>query len=127
MIWQLKDYFGLEHHRAKTLSGLLSRLATKVAAYTCGQWLNSRLDRPRVRSGELFDRRVALCSTSDTGASRDGYRSPAENHTRPALHYEEHVYSHRPFRASPDPHRVFRQDVVTRRASPPRPVLRSVL
>ncbi|MCA1731652.1 MAG: hypothetical protein LC751_20300 [Actinobacteria bacterium] len=34
--WQLKDLFGLERHRAKTLSGLLTRLAAKVA-YTCGR------------------------------------------------------------------------------------------
>ena len=31
---QLKDSFGLERHRAKTLEGLLTRLAAKVAAYT---------------------------------------------------------------------------------------------
>ena len=43
---QLRDYFGLERHRAKTLSGLLTRLAAKVAAYTCGQVLNNRLGRP---------------------------------------------------------------------------------
>lgn len=46
VIWQLKDYFGLECHRAKTLSGLLSRLAAKVAAYTCGMCFNARLGRP---------------------------------------------------------------------------------
>ena len=46
VIWQLNDYFGLEHHRAKTLSGLLTRLAAKVAACTCGQVLNNRLGRP---------------------------------------------------------------------------------
>jgi hypothetical protein len=46
VIWQLKDYFGLERHRAKSLSGLLTRLATKVAAYTVGQVLNERLGRP---------------------------------------------------------------------------------
>ncbi len=46
VIWQLKDYFSLEHHRAKTLGGLLSRLAAKVAAYTCGQLLNAQLGRP---------------------------------------------------------------------------------
>jgi hypothetical protein len=46
VIWQLKDHFGLERHRAKTLNGLLSRLAAKVAAYTCGQLLNARLSRP---------------------------------------------------------------------------------
>lgn len=46
VIWQLKDYFGLERHRAKTLGGLLTRLAAKVAAYTCGQLLNAGLGRP---------------------------------------------------------------------------------
>jgi hypothetical protein len=46
VIWQLKDQFGLERHRAKTLNGLLTRLAAKVAAYTCGQLLNARLGRP---------------------------------------------------------------------------------
>jgi hypothetical protein len=46
VIWQLKDYFGLERHRAKTLNGLLTRLAAKAAAYTCGQVLNNRLGRP---------------------------------------------------------------------------------
>ncbi len=45
VIWQLKDYFGLERHRTKTLDGLLTRLAAKVTAYTCGQLLNSRLGR----------------------------------------------------------------------------------
>lgn len=46
VISQLKDLFGLERHRAKTLGGLLARLAAKVAAYTCGQVLNARLGRP---------------------------------------------------------------------------------
>jgi hypothetical protein len=46
VIWQLKDLFGLERHRAKTLGGLLARLAAKVAAYTCGQMLNSQRGRP---------------------------------------------------------------------------------
>ena len=45
VIWQLKDYFGLERHRAKTLDGLLTRLAAKVAAYTCGQLFNAMLGR----------------------------------------------------------------------------------
>jgi len=45
VIWQLKDYFGLERHRAKTLGGLLTRLAAKVAAYTCGQLFNAMLGR----------------------------------------------------------------------------------
>ena len=46
VIWQLKDQFSLERYRAKTLDGLLVRLAAKVAAYTCGQVLNARLGRP---------------------------------------------------------------------------------
>ena len=54
MIWQLKDPFGLEHHRAKTLSGLLTRLAAKVAAYTCGQLLNVRLGRPLRHLADLL-------------------------------------------------------------------------
>jgi hypothetical protein len=45
VIDQLKDLFALERHRAKTLGGLLTRLAAKVAAYTCGQVLNQRLGR----------------------------------------------------------------------------------
>lgn len=45
VIDQLKDLFALERHRAKTLGGLLARLAAKVAAYTCGQVLNRRLGR----------------------------------------------------------------------------------
>lgn len=46
VICQLRDQFGLERHRAKTLGGLLARLAVKVAAYTCVQLLNAWLDRP---------------------------------------------------------------------------------
>lgn len=46
VIDQLKDLFGLESHRAKTLDGLLARTAAKVAAYTCGQILNMLLERP---------------------------------------------------------------------------------
>jgi Transposase DDE domain len=46
VIYQLKDFFGLERHRAKTLDGLLTRLAAKVAAYTCGQRINDSLGRP---------------------------------------------------------------------------------
>ena len=46
VIDQLKDLFALERHRAKTLRGLLSRLAAKIVAYTCGQALNARLGRP---------------------------------------------------------------------------------
>ena len=46
LIDQLKDIFALERHRAKTLEGLLTRLVAKVAAYTVGQVLNKRLERP---------------------------------------------------------------------------------
>jgi hypothetical protein len=46
VIYQLKDFFSLESHRAKTLQGLLARLAAKVAAYTCAQRLNDSLGRP---------------------------------------------------------------------------------
>jgi hypothetical protein len=42
----LKDFFALERHRAKTLGGLLTRLAAKVAAYTCIQWINDSIGRP---------------------------------------------------------------------------------
>lgn len=54
VIWQLKDYFGLERHRAKTLGGLLARLAAKVVAYTCGQSLNSLLGRPLRNLADLL-------------------------------------------------------------------------
>jgi hypothetical protein len=54
VISQLKDLFSLERHRAKTLSGLLARLAAKVAAYTCGQRLNSLLGRPLRRLADLL-------------------------------------------------------------------------
>jgi hypothetical protein len=54
VIWQLKDYFGLERHRAKTMGGLLIRLVAKVAAYTFGQVLNERLGRPLRSFAELL-------------------------------------------------------------------------
>jgi hypothetical protein len=54
VISQLKDQFFLERHRAKTLSGLLARLASKIAAYTCGQWLNSQLGRPLRHLADLL-------------------------------------------------------------------------
>ena len=46
VIGQLKDFFSLERHRAKTLGGLLTRLVAKVAAYTRAQRINDSLDRP---------------------------------------------------------------------------------
>lgn len=54
VIGQLKDLFALERHRAKTLGGLLARLAAKVAAYTFGQRINSSLGRPLRHLADLL-------------------------------------------------------------------------
>jgi Transposase DDE domain len=54
VIGQLKDFFGLESHRAKTLGGLLARLAAKVAAYTCAQRINDSLGRPKRQLADLL-------------------------------------------------------------------------
>jgi hypothetical protein len=54
VIWQLKDLFVLERHRAKTLGGLLARLAAKIAAYTCGQLLNATMGRPLRHLADLL-------------------------------------------------------------------------
>jgi hypothetical protein len=54
VINQLKDQFFLERHRAKTLEGLLARLAAKIAAYTCGQYLNFQLGRPLRHLADLL-------------------------------------------------------------------------
>jgi hypothetical protein len=54
VIGQLKDFFGLERHRAKTLGGLLARLAAKIAAYTCGQRINDSLGRPLRHLADLL-------------------------------------------------------------------------
>ena len=54
VIYQLKDFFGLESHRAKTLGGLLARLAAKVAAYTCAQRINDRLGRSKRQLADLL-------------------------------------------------------------------------
>jgi hypothetical protein len=54
VICQLKDFFSLERHRAKTLAGLLARLAAKVAAYTCGQRINDSLGRPLRHLADLL-------------------------------------------------------------------------
>jgi hypothetical protein len=54
VIGQLKDFFGLERHRAKTLRGLLTRLAAKVAAYTCAQRINDSLGRPLRHLADLL-------------------------------------------------------------------------
>ena len=49
-----KDLYGLERHRAKSLDGLLTRLAAKMAAYTCGQLFNARLGRPLRHLADLL-------------------------------------------------------------------------
>jgi hypothetical protein len=54
VIGQLKDFFGLERHRAKTLSGLLTRLAAKIAAYTSAQRINDSLGRPLRHLADLL-------------------------------------------------------------------------
>ena len=54
VIDHLKDLFALEHHRTKTLGSLLTRLAVKVAAYTCGQCLNTHLWRPLRHLADLL-------------------------------------------------------------------------
>jgi hypothetical protein len=54
VIGQLKDFFSLERHRAKTLGGLLTRLAAKVAAYTCAQQINDSLGRPLRHLADLL-------------------------------------------------------------------------
>lgn len=54
VIGQLKDFFGLERHRAKTLGGLLARLTAKVAAYTFGQRINGSLGRPPRHLADLL-------------------------------------------------------------------------
>ena len=54
VIDQLKDIFALERHRAKTLGGLLARLAAKVAAYACGQRLNVQLGRSLRQLADLL-------------------------------------------------------------------------
>ncbi len=54
VIYQLKDFFSLERHRAKTLGGLLTRLAAKIAAYTCAQRINDFLGRPLRHLADLL-------------------------------------------------------------------------
>jgi Transposase DDE domain len=54
VIYQLKDFFSLERHRAKTLGGLLRRLAAKIAAYTCAQRMNDFLGRPLRHLADLL-------------------------------------------------------------------------
>jgi hypothetical protein len=54
VIAQLKDLFALERHRAKTLDGLLARLAAKITAFTAGQWLNAQHGRPLRHLADLL-------------------------------------------------------------------------
>lgn len=54
VIQHLKDLFALERHRAKTLGGLLTRLAAKIAAYTVGQLLNHHHGRPLRHLADLL-------------------------------------------------------------------------
>jgi hypothetical protein len=68
VIWQLKDYFGLERHRAKTLGGLLTRPAAKVAAFTVGQVLNERLGRPLRHLADLL---IYFVAHHSSGASEN--------------------------------------------------------
>lgn len=50
----LKGVFGLGETLAKTLSGLVTRIAAKVTAYTYGLYVNRLLDRPQGRIKELW-------------------------------------------------------------------------
>jgi len=54
VIGQLKDFFGLERHRAKTLGGLLTRLAAQVVAYTRAQRINDSLAHPPRHLADLL-------------------------------------------------------------------------
>ena len=90
MIWQLKDRFPLERHRAKMLGGLLARLAAKLAAYTCGQLLNLKRGRPLRHLADLLVREVAQQTSKGTldciGAfSYTGFRDDLANVTVPTL------------------------------------------
>jgi hypothetical protein len=50
----LKRVFGMDGTLAKTLTGLVTRIATKVAAYTYGCYVNRLLGRPQGRIRELW-------------------------------------------------------------------------
>ena len=55
VIGQLEDFFSLERHRAKTLGGLLTRLAAKkIAAYSCAQQINDSLGQPLRHLADLL-------------------------------------------------------------------------
>lgn len=46
VFWTLKDRLGLERHRARTLTGLRARIASKLLALAAGIWVNSWLGLP---------------------------------------------------------------------------------
>ena len=50
----LKRWFGMGTTLAKTLTGLVTRIAAKVAAYTYGLYVNRLLGRPQGRIKELW-------------------------------------------------------------------------
>ncbi len=50
----LKHAFGLGETLAKTLVGLVTRIAAKMTAYTCGLYVNRLLGRPQGRIKELW-------------------------------------------------------------------------
>ncbi|MBA2511797.1 MAG: hypothetical protein H0V28_10000 [Rubrobacteraceae bacterium] len=50
----LKRIFGMDGTLAKTLVGLIARIAAKVAAYTYGLYVNRLLGRPQGRIRELW-------------------------------------------------------------------------
>lgn len=49
----LKDQFRLERHRARTFTGLVARIAAKLAACAVGQYLNVLYNRPRLHFADL--------------------------------------------------------------------------
>jgi hypothetical protein len=46
VFWTLKDRLGLERHRARTLTGLRVRIASKLLALAAGVWVNTLLGLP---------------------------------------------------------------------------------
>jgi hypothetical protein len=46
VFWTLKDRLGLERHRARTLTGLRARIASKLLALAAGVWLNHQTGQP---------------------------------------------------------------------------------
>jgi Transposase DDE domain len=46
VFWTLKDRLGLERHRARTLTGLRARIASKLLALSAGVWVNTLLGLP---------------------------------------------------------------------------------